>query len=191
MNVGTNRNNAMLPSARPAGAPLALRRAVLAAVVALLAAAPASAQKITEVVWDHVGSPDTHEYVELWASPGASLSSYRIVVLDGSANPGQILNVVTPGTANDAGFWSSGSLTPPLESPTFTVLLVSGFTGSEGQDLDGENDGSLDVEPWTLPVVDGVAFSDWPAGPGPTRLRSSDRESEAPRASRTTSTRTR
>ena len=165
MNVGTNRNNSMLPSARPAGAPLALRRAVLSAALALLVTTPAKAQKITEVVWDHVGSPDTHEYVELYASPGASLSAYTVVELDGSAagDPGKILHAFPAGTANDAGFWSTGYKTSTLERPAFTILLVSGFTGAEGQDLDGGNDGVLDTAPWTS-VFDGVAFSDGSAG---------------------------
>ncbi|MDX9732711.1 MAG: endonuclease, partial [Thermoanaerobaculia bacterium] len=138
-------------------------RATLAFAIAAVLAGPAAGQKITEVVFDHVGSPDTHEYVELWADPSADLSSFRVVVLDGSSNPGQILNVVTPGTANGAGFWSSGSLTPLLESPVFTVLLVSGFTGLVGDDLDSGNDGVLDANPWSS-IQDGVAFSDGTAG---------------------------
>ena len=70
---------------------------------------------------------------------------------------------MTPGTANGAGFWSSGSLTPLLESPVFTVLLVSGFTGLVGDDLDSGNDGVLDANPWSS-IQDGVAFSDGTAG---------------------------
>jgi len=151
------------PSVRRAGLRSAAREAGLVLAGLALTALPARAQKISEVVFDHVGSPDTHEYVEIWADPSADLSAYRVVVLDGSANPGQILNVVTPGTANGAGFWSSGSLTPLLESPAFTVLLVSTFTGSVGDDLDAENDGVLDANPWSS-IQDGVAFSDGTAG---------------------------
>ncbi|MBP7677343.1 MAG: endonuclease [Thermoanaerobaculia bacterium] len=119
---------------------------------------------ITEVVFDHAGT-DTHEFIEVYASPGASLASYTLVELDGAAggDPGKVLHVFTPTTANDAGFWSTGYLTSTLERPAFTVLLVSGFTGAVGQDLDLGDDGVLDATPWGS-VLDGVAFSDGSAG---------------------------
>ncbi|MBK6405913.1 MAG: endonuclease [Holophagales bacterium] len=142
----------------------ALLNAVVAIAFAAALAGPAAAQRLTEVVFDHAG-PDTHEYVEVHASPGASLSGYTLVGLDGSAggDPGKILHVFTPTTANDAGFWTTGYLTSTLDGPAFTILLVSGFTGAIGQDLDAGNDGALDVVPWTS-VLDGVAFSDGGAG---------------------------
>ena len=154
---------------RPAGTPSVPRsglfRASLALAFAAAVAGPARAQKITEVVFDHAGSPDTHEYVEVYARPGAPLSAYTLVELDGGADgdPGKILHVFTPTTANDAGFWTTGYLTSTLERPTFTMLLVSGFTGTVGQDLDAGDDGVLDSAPWTS-VLDGVAFSDGAAG---------------------------
>ena len=135
--------------------------------VLALSALPAEGQRITEVVFDHTGT-DTHEYIEIYASPGASLVAYTLVELDGDAggDPGKVLHVFTPTTANDAGFWSTGYLTSTLERPAFTVLLVSGFTGAVGDDLDTYNDGVLDAPPWTS-VLDGVAFTDgtavsWP-----------------------------
>ncbi len=139
-------------------------RATLAFAIAAVLAGPAAGQMITEVVFDHAGT-DTHEFIEVYASPGASLASYTLVELDGAAggDPGKILHVFTPTTANDAGFWSTGYLTSTLERPAFTVLLVSGFTGTVGQDLDLEDDGVLDVTPWSS-VLDGVAFSDGSAG---------------------------
>lgn len=142
----------------------ALLRATVALALAAALAGPAAAQRITEIVFDHTGA-DTHEYVEVHASPGASLSAYTLVELDGSAggDPGKILHVFTPTAANDAGFWSTGWLTSTFEQPTFTILLVSGFTGTVGQDLDAGNDGVLDATPWTS-VHDGVAFSDGNAG---------------------------
>ncbi len=141
-----------------------LLRATVALAVASVLAGPAAAQRLTEVVFDHTGT-DTHEYVEIHASPGASLSVYTLVELDGSAggDPGKILHVFTPTAANDAGFWSTGWLASTLEQPAFTILLVSGFTGTVGQDLDAGNDGVLDATPWTS-VHDGVAFSDGGAG---------------------------
>jgi len=153
-------------------------RGVLAAAalgLAVLAAPAARAQKISEVVFDHVGSPDTHEYVEIAANPAAvhppgtsdtvlvNLSAYTLVEIDGTTDPGRILHFFPVGTTNGSGFWSTGYLTSTLEKPTFTLVLVSGFTGAVGDDLDAGNDGVLDATPWTS-LADGVAFSDGSAG---------------------------
>ncbi|HMM36476.1 MAG TPA: endonuclease, partial [Thermoanaerobaculia bacterium] len=155
---------------------LAARSLVGSVILALsaLCALPAEAQKITEVVADHAGS-DVYEYIEIAANPASvvppgvndtitvDLSSYRIVELDGSpdggGNPGKILHVFQPGTTNGSGLWSTGFLTSTLERPVFTLLLVSGFTGAAGDDLDAGDDGILDATPWTT-IADGVAFSD-------------------------------
>jgi endonuclease I len=161
----------------PFACPRSDRRSLFGAAILALAAlfvAPAEAQKITEVVADHAGS-DVYEYIEIAANPAnvvppgvndtivVNLSSYRIVELDGSpdggGNPGKILHVFQPGTTNGAGLWSTGFLTSTLERPVFTILLVSGFTGAVGEDLDAGDDGILDAAPWTA-IADGVAFSD-------------------------------
>jgi endonuclease I len=165
---------------RPSGPPSAPSSRLLLAAVALAAALaePATAQKITEVVFDHAGA-DTHEFIEIAANPASvvppgvtdtvlvDLSSYRIVVLDGSVasggNPGKILNAFQPGMTNASGLWSTGYLTSTLERPVFTVLLVSGFSGTPGDDLDAADDGVLDATPWSA-IADGVAFSDGSAG---------------------------
>ena len=163
-------------------APFALTAAPLAAL--LLAALPAAGQKITEVVADHAGSPDAYEYIEVAANPAlvhptgnsgtvpVDLSAYRLVEIDGTTDPGKILHVFTLGqyvipssqTTNGSGFAWTGYLPPStLEKPTFTILLVSSFTGAVGDDLDAGNDGILDAAPWGV-IADGVAFSDGSAG---------------------------
>lgn len=140
-----------------------------------LSALPAEGQKITEVVADHVGSPDTYEFIEVAANPASvlppgvpdtlliDLSAYTILELDGSMDPGKVLHAFTPGTTNASGLWSTGYMTSTLESPAFTLLLVLGFTGAVGDDLDAGNDGVLDTTPWSA-IADGVAFSDGTAG---------------------------
>lgn len=167
---------------RFAGLPTALClltfRATLALAFAAVLAGPAAGQKITEVVFDHAGT-DTHEFIEIAANPASvvppgvadtvlvDLSSFRIVVLDGSTagggNPGRIANVIQPGTTNGSGLWSTGYMTSTLERPVFTILLVSGFSGSVGDDLDAGDDGVLDATPWSV-IADGVAFSDGSGG---------------------------
>ena len=83
-------------SSRPAGVRLGVRGACAALAVFALSALPAEGQKITEVVADHVGSPDTYEFIEVAANPASvlppgvsdtllvDLSSYTILELDGS-----------------------------------------------------------------------------------------------------------
>jgi endonuclease I/uncharacterized OsmC-like protein len=146
-----------------------------ALAVFAISALPAEGQKITEVVADHAGSPDTYEYIEVAANPASvhptgysdtvlvNLSTYTLVELDGSSDPGKVLHVFPVGTTNGSGFWSTGYLTSTLEKPTFTILLVSGFVGAVGEDLDTGNDGVLDSAPWSA-IADGVAFSDGSAG---------------------------
>lgn len=46
-----------------------------------------------------------------------------------------------------------------MENGTITLLLVSGFTGAAGVDVDTDNDGVIDVTPW-VNVIDSVGWSD-------------------------------
>lgn len=50
-----------------------------------------------------------------------------------------------------------------LENGSQTFLIVSGYTGTLNQDLDTNNDGVLDLQPWTS-VVDAIGFSENDAG---------------------------
>lgn len=50
-----------------------------------------------------------------------------------------------------------------MENGTITLLLVSGFTGAVGQDVDTDNDGVLDAVPW-VGVVDSVGWSNGDTG---------------------------
>ncbi len=120
------------------------------------------------------GSPDA-EYFELQGDPGTSLDGLTYVVLSGEFSPGQIdeavdltgYSIPVDGffvTANSTAASSFG-ITPDLSdslsffgSPT-THMVVSGFTGSVGNDLDTNNDGNLDSTPWGA-VVDSVSLID-------------------------------
>jgi endonuclease I len=114
---------------------------------------------INEVVIDHIGADD-HEFIEIFGEASADYSSHRIVVLDGGAagNPGAVDFVAQPGLVNGGSSWTTGFLAPDsLANRSQTILLVTGFTGSEGDDLDTDDDGVLDSTPWTA-VDDSVAF---------------------------------
>jgi hypothetical protein len=125
--------------------------------------AAAQSVVINEFVANHVGTDD-HEYIELFSSPGVDLSSLRILHIEGdTTGAGLIDSVHTPGTTNAGGFWVTSFLTNILENGTISLFLVSGFTGAVGTDLDTNNDGVIDVTPWSS-VLDTVAVSDGGAG---------------------------
>jgi hypothetical protein len=141
-------------------------RIVLGILVLCLAAGvalPALAQRaplINEFVINHVGTDD-YEFVEIFAEPNANLSAYSIIGLEGDGTgAGVIDNIFNIGTTDAAGFWTTGFLTAnTLENGTISLLLVSGFYGSTGQDLDTDNNGVLDTTPWSF-IADTVAVWD-------------------------------
>ena len=119
---------------------------------------------VSEVVSDHVGS-DTAEYLELFGEPETDYSGSSLLVLEGDSgeNPGQVDRVYVAGVTNTAGFWHTGLLTDEIEDGSLTVALVTGFTGTVGDDLDTNDDGTLDATPWAT-LDDTVALSDGGAG---------------------------
>ena len=105
------------------------------------------------------------EYLEVFGSPSSDYSDYRILEIEGDsgADPGVVDEIVQVGSTDSLGLWV-GHLAPnSLENGTLTLLLVRGFTGTSGQDLDTNNDGLLDLTPWSE-VVDSVAVNDGGAG---------------------------
>ncbi|MEL6574057.1 MAG: choice-of-anchor I family protein, partial [Pseudomonadota bacterium] len=123
---------------------------------------------------------DTSNFVELFTTPGASFDGLTLLVLSGEFNPGEINNAISldGAVADENGFLLiANSANPELGdgdvgvadldffgSPT-VFKVVDGFTGTEGGDLDGDNDGTLDTMPWTaelasLALIDGDGTAD-------------------------------
>ena len=71
-----------------------------------------------------------------------------------------------PGTQNPVR-WSSMGDDDIGSSDGFTLLLVQNFTGTIEQDLDTNNDGVLDLTPWTT-IKDSVGFNQLAPGTGKT-----------------------
>ena len=69
--------------------------------------------------------------------------------------------VIFASSATQSGF-GNGSV--GLENSSSTVLLVVGFSGAVGQDLDQNNDGILDTLPWAA-VLDAVSVINTSTGP--------------------------
>ncbi len=116
------------------------------------------------------------EYVELTGSPRVSLAGLTYVVIGGGGEEPLSSGVVTvavdvKGPVLDAsGYYIIGNQRrvyrsrvdqlEPLEIPNGdnqTHLLVRGFAGRVGDDLDTDDDGTLDATPWS-DVIDQVAL---------------------------------
>ncbi len=117
-------------------------------------------------------STDNDEFFELVGSPGTSLDGLTYLVIgDGSAGSGVIENVTDlSGLSIPAsGYFVAAENTFTLgtadivtslnfeNSDNVTHLLVQGFTGLNGDDLDTDDDGVLDTTPWTA-IVDLIAL---------------------------------
>ena len=120
------------------------------------------------------------EFFEVTGTPGTDLSSLRLLVIesDNISSAGRIDKVVNlSGSIPNDGFWWAASATGQstygaecgtadasfsdntFENSTATYLLVDGFSGSQGDDLDTNNDGVLDSQPWTE-LIDGIGIRD-------------------------------
>jgi predicted extracellular nuclease len=130
--------------------------------------------QLSEIRIDQPGT-DNDEYLELSGEAGTSLDDLSLLVLgDGTGGSGVVENVVSLAgqSIGASGFFvvaestfTLGSADLVLEgnglnfenSDNVTHMLVRGSTATTGQDLDTNDDGSLDVTPWSE-VVDRVAL---------------------------------
>ncbi len=116
---------------------------------------------------------DTHEFVELFGEGGLALDGLSLVVLgDGAGGDGHV-EVVIPFDGESlsvAGFFTAArrgdsEVEADLRFETTfenddnaTYLLVVGFRGEVGDDLDEDDDGALDRRPWRE-LVDVLALA--------------------------------
>jgi predicted extracellular nuclease len=122
---------------------------------------PPKTPLLNEFVFNHTGA-DTHEYVEIFADANTDYSTFSILQIEGDSGStlGRVTSVQQIGTTNANGFWTTGFFSNgTFQNGTQTLLLVENFTGKVGDDLDTNDDGTLDSTPWTG-LVDDVAVSD-------------------------------
>ena len=142
------------------------------------------AVSLNEIRIDMTGS-DTREFIEIAGTPGTALDVTIIIIGDGTGGSGVVERVrsldgviipadgtllvgnpaLNPDVGNGAGSGGSDVATDWIEnSDNITIFLVRGWTGTLGQDLDTNDDGTLDATPWTE-LVDGIAILESDATP--------------------------
>jgi PEP-CTERM motif len=139
---------------------------------------------INEVSLNNEGSDNGEEYFELISNTGGAeaMTGLTLLVIDGDSTSSGVID-----KAFDLGSFSTGTnglflwrdsatvlspapdaattlnvsdFVPDIENGSATFALVSGFTGLPGDDLDTDNDGTIDIAlPWAS-VIDTVGVKD-------------------------------
>ncbi|MFZ4572868.1 MAG: hypothetical protein ACOYN0_00640 [Phycisphaerales bacterium] len=155
-----------------------MKKIGMTAVLSLCAGLAAAQEvRFNEVMINPPGTDQGNEYIELKSDAAfADLSRFTIIVIEGDMpTPAGVVDQVLPLSgqatgANKLFLWrDTVAILPPgpapettikvqdfvpdLENGANTFLIVEGWTGTQGMDLDTNNDGVLDSTPWTR-VVD-------------------------------------
>lgn len=104
------------------------------------------------------------EFVEFFGSPNVDYSAYTFLAIEGDwstsvTDEGKVDNVIPLGATDANGLYLLDLAANTIENGTISFLLVKGNTATVGQDLDPDDDGILDTEPWSE-VIDSVAIHD-------------------------------
>lgn len=116
---------------------------------------------LNEFVFNDAATDDA-EFVEVLGSPNTDYGTYALIAIEGDGTPqaGTIDDVSVVGVTDAAGYWQNGPLAGAYENGSITVLLVRDPVGVvQGEDLDANNDGTLDASPWAE-IVDCVGVRD-------------------------------
>jgi uncharacterized protein (TIGR03382 family) len=165
-----------------------MKMAFAAALVAALAGSAQAGVQFSEILMNPPGTDQGQEFIELAGDAGFNLNGVWIIEIDGDAgNAGRVntaINLsafslgsnglflardtaaVLDADASQAGVQGPSPDTtlriadfnPDIQNGSGTFLLVSGFTGAVGTDLDVDNNGVIDVAlPWAS-ALDGIGF---------------------------------
>ncbi len=100
------------------------------------------------------------EYVEILGAPLTDYSRYAILEIEGDGSAAGTVDEFLPlGSTDGSGRLLLSVPANTFENGSLTLLLVQDFTGAAGQDLDSDNDGSLDAAPWSE-LADAIAVLD-------------------------------
>ena len=141
---------------------------LLSAACSLGLASPGFAVSLNEVVVNDV-STDDREYVEICGTPGQSLTAYTLVVIEGEGSGKGLIDVAIAltGVVGANGLYVVGDAAvacanqtmaaSTLENGGETILLVLGFSGSIGMDVDANDDCVAEGSIGT--IVDGIGLA--------------------------------
>lgn len=160
-----------------------LKSAFLAAGV--LAAGFAYPIQINEIFFNPDGADNGFEFFEIQGANSASLAGLSLLVIEGDGTGSGVVDQAFALSSFSLGsnglfLWRDSAtvlspaphastvvnvadFNPDIENGTNSFLLVSGFTGAVGNDLDTNNDGTFETTPWSS-ITDSVAWTDGTAG---------------------------
>lgn len=139
-----------------------LTRLCVAVLVVLISSSAAGAQAdpiINRSLFGQVAGDGTR-ILGVTGDPHTDYSTFSLLVIEGEGMAAGYVDEVLPvGVTDEHGSWTVAILPGVLESSTMTLLLVEGFSGFFGDDLDSNDDGVFDNLLWTR-VVDSMAITD-------------------------------
>ncbi len=101
------------------------------------------------------------ELLEVEGTPSTSYDDFTLLVVDGDdgGDPGLVQRILPVGATNADGLWVTATLPAnSFENGAATYLLVESYDPGD-DDLDTDDDGTFDVEPWAA-LVDSVSVDD-------------------------------
>ncbi|MEM9838137.1 MAG: hypothetical protein AAF830_03180 [Pseudomonadota bacterium] len=136
--------------------------AASAAAIAFAASSSFANVLINEIQPNPAGSDPSQQTVELL---GEANTEFSVVLLsiesDNTSSKGTVDRLSTLSGNFDANGIFTADITD-LENPSNTLILLDAFTGSIGDDLDTDNDGTIDVLTDFGNVLDAVGIIDNP-----------------------------
>ena len=113
---------------------------------------------ISEFQPNPIGADPSTQTLELSGIPGNSFSGVFLTLEDDSASGtvDRLSNI--SGTFGTNGLLSVNI--PDLENPSFTAVLTDSFSGSIGDDLDTDDDGTIDNVALLGTVIDAIGIPD-------------------------------
>ena len=124
------------------------------------AAAAETPPRLNEFVLNHTGG-DFNEYVEILGQPNSDYFDVWVLSIEGDGNAprGRIDAARRFGTADARGLVTTRYQNNRFENGTNTLLLVTGFSGAVGDNVDPGGSGAITATFWDE-VLDSIAVSD-------------------------------
>ena len=101
------------------------------------------------------------EYVEIYGDPDTDYSAYSVLEIEGDNESaiGNIDEIIALGTTDTNGLYLADLAANTIENGSVSLLLVKDFSGAVNDDIDTDDDGTIDVELW-FAIIDTIAIFD-------------------------------